>query len=246
MKEITRLWEIDSLRGVAIMMMIVFHTVFDLNFLAVLPVNVASGFWRYFAYATASLFLLIVGISLTLSRARAQPDLAGPALTMKFLRRGAGIFCLGLLVTLGTWLYLGEGYVIFGILHLIGVSVMLSPLFFRFGRSNILIGLVAIGTGWLIHGTAGPLLLLPLGIMPPGFSSVDYTPLFPWFGMVLIGMGTGSLFYPAGKRAFSLPGPREVVVRPLTFLGRHSLAIYLVHQPVIILCIGLVTGTTIL
>jgi uncharacterized membrane protein len=38
----------------------------------------------------------------------------------------------------------------------------------------------------------------------------------------------------------------EIFVKPLSFLGRHSLLIYIVHQPVIILLLGAVTGTKVL
>lgn len=242
----SRLWEIDVTRGIAILMMIVFHTVFDISFFAIYPVDAATGFWRYFAYATASLFLLIVGVSLVVSRARAAADLTGFALVKKFLLRGTGIFALGLLVTAATWFYLHEGYVIFGILHLIGISVILSPLFFRFGRLNILFGLMCIPAGWILSGMSGPAFFLPLGIIPAGFTSVDYTPVFPWFGMVLIGMGLGAYLYAGGVRQFSFQPLPEIFVRPLSFLGRHSLVIYLIHQPVIILLLAAVTGTKVL
>ncbi|PKG32477.1 heparan-alpha-glucosaminide N-acetyltransferase [Methanoregula sp.] len=242
----SRLWEIDGARGVAILMMIVFHTVFDLSFFAIFPVDVATGFWRSFAYATATLFLLIVGISLVISHDRAAVKLSGFPLAQKFLLRGAGIFALGLLVTLATWLYLPQGYVVFGILHLIGVSVMLSPLFFRLRAWNIPAGILCILIGWFVTSRTSlpspPLILLPLGIHAPVFWSVDYTPLFPWLGVVLIGMGAGAFLYTGGTRHFSLMPLPDCVVRPLSFLGRHSLVIYLVHQPVIILLLALVTG----
>jgi uncharacterized membrane protein len=227
-------------------MMVVFHTVFDLSFFALYPVDVSTGFWRYFAYATASLFLLVVGVSLVVSHDRAASKLSGFPLAKKFLLRGAGIFGLGLLVTFATWWYLHEGYVIFGILHLIGVSVALSPLFFRFKKWNIALGLACIMMGWVITGLGGPVFLLPLGFMPPGFTSVDYTPFFPWFGMVLIGLGTGEFLYAGGVRQFSIGPLPGFFVAPLSFIGRHSLVIYLVHQPVIILLLALVTGTQVL
>lgn len=242
----SRLWEIDLFRGIAILMMVVFHTVFDISFLGISPVNVSTGFWRYFAYATASLFLVIVGVSLIISYSRAEQKLSGITLALKFIYRGAFIFGLGLLVTLGTWLYLREGFVIFGILHLIGISVMLSPIFFRFGKLNILIGFACIPVGWIISGMSGPALLLPLGIMPPGFASVDYTPFFPWFGMVLIGMGVGQYLYAGGIRQFSIGQFPDLLVNPLSYFGRHSLVIYLVHQPIIILLLALATGTRVL
>jgi uncharacterized membrane protein len=242
----TRLWEIDLFRGIAILMMVLFHTIFDISFFGIAPVDVSTGFWRYFAYATASLFLLIVGVSLIVSHARAQQKIVGLPLTLKFVYRGAFIFALGLLVSLGTWLYLRESFVIFGILHLIGISVLLSPFFFRFRKLNILLGLMCIPVGWIISGMSGPAILLPLGIMPPGFTSVDYTPLFPWFGMVLIGMGIGEYLYMGGERQFSLRQLPDFLVSPLSFFGRHSLVIYLVHQPIIIILLALFTGTKVL
>jgi uncharacterized membrane protein len=250
MSKESRLWEIDTARGIAILMMIIFHTVFDLSFFAISPVDAATGFWRYFAYATASLFLLIVGVSLVISHSRAASHLNGFALAKKFILRGAGIFALGLLVTLATWFYLPTGYIIFGILHLIGISVMLSPLFFRLDRYNIVAGIFCIIAGWVviprINLVSPPSLLLPLGIHAPAFWSVDYTPLFPWLGVVLIGMGIGALLYPGGNRQFSIRPLPELLVSPLSFLGRHSLVIYLVHQPVIILLLAAVTGVKVL
>jgi len=242
----SRFREIDATRGIAILMMVLFHTVFDLNFFMILPVNVSTGFWRWFAMATASLFLLVVGISLVVSRARSAANLSGFALTKKFLFRGAGIFALGLLVTLATWLYLHEGFILFGILHLIGVSVILSVLFFRFGKYNILLGMLFIAGGFFIGTLQGPVWLLPLGIYPSSFTSVDYTPLIPWFGAVLVGMGVGEFLYSGGIRKFTVPHLPDRIVRPLSFLGRYSLVIYLVHQPIIILLLAAVTGTKVL
>jgi uncharacterized membrane protein len=242
----SRLWEIDLFRGIAILMMVVFHTLFDISFFGIAPVDLSNGFWRYFAYSTASLFLIIAGVSLVVSHARSRQKISGLPLALKFVRRGVFIFTFGLFVTLGTWLYLREGFVIFGILHMIGISVMLSPLFFRLGKLNVLPGLFCIAAGSLTSGMTGPVFLLPLGIMPAGFTSVDYTPLLPWFGMVLIGMGIGESLYAGGTRQFSLRQLPDLLIAPFSFLGRHSLAIYLVHQPVIILALALVTGTKVL
>jgi uncharacterized membrane protein len=242
----TRYPEIDIVRGIAIVMMIIFHTVFDLTFFRIMPFDVYDGFWRYFAYATASLFLLIVGISLAISHARAIFHLHEWALVKKFVVRGAGIFCCGLLVTVATWWYLQEGFVIFGILHLIGVAVMLSPLFFRFRTWNAVIGIVFIVTGWILATIPGPMGLLVFGIHPLTFQSVDYTPVFPWMGLILVGLAVGEFVYPGGVPRWTLPKLPALVSGPLTFLGRHSLVIYLVHQPVILLVLYLLTGAPIL
>ena len=238
--------EIDLLRGIAIVMMVIFHTVFDCAFFSIVPFDVATGFWRYFAYATASLFLLVAGISLAISHARAARHLAGWPLVKKFLVRGAGIFACGLLVTAATWWYLQEGFVIFGILHLIGVAVMLSPLFFRFRTWNAAIGVVFILLGWVLATIPGPAALLVFGIHPAVFWSVDYTPIFPWMGLVLIGMAAGEYFYPGGERWWEMPRLPAWAVAPLAFFGRHSLIIYLVHQPLILVALALATGAPVL
>jgi uncharacterized membrane protein len=246
MDKISRYQEIDLVRGIAIIMMVLYHTLFDLSFFGIFPVDVLQGFWRYFAFATASLFLLIAGISLTLSRSRIPATVSHHQITLKFVQRGAGIFFLGLLITLCTWLYLHEGFIVFGILHLIGVSIMISPLFFRFKKRNIVFGSLCILTGYFISTIQGPIWLLPFGIHPATFWSVDYEPLFPWFGCVLIGMGLGEYLYPEGVRTFTPPQIPVIITQPLAFLGRHSLVIYLVHQPLIIVLLAALSGTKVL
>jgi len=237
-----RYWEIDFVRGIAILMMVIFHIIFDIGYFGIFPVSVSNGFWQYFGLSTASLFLLIVGISFSLSYARVAGNLSGWKLYRKFLYRGSGIFALGLLVALGTWLYLGEGFVVFGILHLIGVSIILAPFFYRLGKFNFLLGVVIILLGFALRNISGPVWLLPLGIPPVSFWSVDYTPIFPWFGMVLIGIGAGSVLYLNGARSFSFPYSTSWWSTAIAFAGKHSLLLYLVHQPVIILILHFITG----
>lgn len=241
-----RYWEIDFIRGIAILMMVIFHILFDIGYFGIFPVSVSTGFWRYFGLSTASLFLLIVGVSFSVSYARAAVNLSRWQMYRKFLYRGVGIFVLALLVTLGTWLYLGEGFVIFGILHLIGVSIILAPFFYRLGKFNFFLGCGIILLGFVIGNIPGPAWLLPLGIHPVTFWSVDYTPLFPWFGMVLMGIGIGSILYPNGIRKFSLPQIPPIGSSAVIFSGKHSLLLYLVHQPVIILILHFATGMELL
>lgn len=66
-----RLWEVDLIRGMAVVSMVIFHLAFDLNYLGILRIDLDSALWFYLARLTASLFLLLVGISLTLSHSRA-------------------------------------------------------------------------------------------------------------------------------------------------------------------------------
>ena len=103
-------------------------------------------------------------------------------------------------------------------------------------------GVCVIIIGWIFATMTGPIWLLPIGIHPAAFWSVDYTPVFPWLGVVLIGMALGDVLYPNGVRSFTLPRLPENVLAPLVFMGRHSLLIYLVHQPLILAVLYLITG----
>ena len=71
---------------------------------------------------------------------------------------------------------------------------------------------------------------------------LDYFPIFPWFGLYLIGMSMGSIFYPGGKRKGELKPPHIPVVPVICFAGRHSLLIYLIHQPIIVGILLLIYG----
>ncbi|HXW99162.1 MAG TPA: heparan-alpha-glucosaminide N-acetyltransferase [Methanomicrobiales archaeon] len=237
-----RFWEIDALRGTAVVMMVIFHTVFAMSFLGVRDIDVVEGSWRAFALATATLFILIAGVSIAVSSARAGPALGPWRLAVKNLRRGAGIFLVGMGITAVTWIFVRDQFVIFGVLHCIGVSVALSPLFLRFGSRNLIPGAAILLLGPFVAMVNGPLPLLWLGIHPADFASLDYVPLVPWLGVFLLGMGLGATVYPEGKRAFPVrPGAGEnLLARPIEFLGRHSLPIYLVHIPVILLILALV------
>ncbi len=237
-----RYWEIDLFRGIAIMMMVVFHLLFDINFYRIMSIEVNSGFWRLFAILTASCFVFIVGLSLSISHARSQKTLQGADLYLKYLKRGIGIFSLGILISIVTYVYMGDGFVLFGILHLIGLSIIIAPFFFGFRRLNLLFALIFVILGGVVAGIEGSIWLAWIGIHPSSFYSVDYEPLLPWFGVVLMGLYTGMTLYPEGKRQYNLPDIKDPLGKSLVFLGRHSLLFYMLHQPVIIVLLFLITG----
>jgi uncharacterized membrane protein len=245
-----RFWEIDALRGVAILMMVLYHLLYDLAYFGGYDIDVYSGFWRYFARATASLFILLVGVSLTRSL-RAATGAKHPesgrfrvslGLFPKYLRRGLRIFGWGLVITLLTWLLTPEGTVVFGILHFIGLSVVLAYPFLQIRGWNLVLGLAAIVLGvYLQDVTVGFPWLLWLGLRPEHFATFDYFPVLPWFGLTLWGVFCGSWFYANDRRRLALPDLSACApIRLLRFLGRHSLAVYMLHQPALIAALYLV------
>ena len=231
-----RFWEIDFLRGIAIIMMIVFHFLYDLNYFAGKNISVDKGFWLIFGRATAVIFIFLVGVSLTISYSRAKQNKKNTF--WKYFKRGATIFGWGLLVTLATWIFLREGFVVFGILQFIGISIVLTYPFLneKYNKICLWLGIFIIIIGlYLGNMTSNNYWLLPLGIIPSNFYTIDYFPLLPWFGIILIGIFFGYLLYRKNKRMFKLKELGEnIFVKPLCFMGRHSLLIYLLHEPVLI------------
>lgn len=232
-----RLWEIDALRGVAIVMMVIFHLMWDLWFFRILPgVVLYAGFWKYFQRTTAILFLLLVGVSLTVSYRRATGRADGNGqLWPKFLGRGLRTFGWGMVISLGVWLA-GVGNVHFGILHLIGVSISLAYPLLTYRWLNLALwAIFFVAGGWLQTVRVEFPWLVWLGLQPVRYAPNDYFPLIPWFGVVLLGVFLGNTFYGQQGRLVPLPDwPAAPPARLLQFLGRHSLTIYLIHQPLLV------------
>src|SRR5918911_5675876 len=125
-------------------MMVVYHLTYDLDNFGGYDIESISGFWVRFADATASAFLFLVGISLAISYSRAG---ARQGLFGKYLRRGLRIFAYGMALTV-VFLALGLGVIAFGILHLIGVSIILAYPMLRYRYANLLLGICIVAVGW--------------------------------------------------------------------------------------------------
>jgi uncharacterized membrane protein len=234
-----RFWEVDAARGVAIIMVVLYHLVFDLDNFGGYSIASTSGFWAIFADTSAFAFVFLAGLSLAISRERAGAALGSDrGLFGKYLRRGLRIFAYGMLITL-VFRLVDYGYVIFGILHLIGLSIILAYPFLRLRFATLFVGLSLIAAGiylrakaFVVGGAAG-VLLTPLGVLPENLVMPDYRPLLPWFGVVLLGLFFGNAAYLVWRKGRPAKAAPQYA-RPLSFLGRHTLLIYLVHQPVLI------------
>jgi uncharacterized membrane protein len=249
-----RLWELDVARTVAIGLMVAYHVGYDVHYLAPqVALDPFNGGWRALQVTCASTFLALVGISYWIAHRRGRSrGLRGSALWRLHARRGLEVLAAALLVSLATLLALGtDDAVRFGILHLIATAMLVVlPLTVRLGVWNAVLGAGAIALGLVVKemGTDVPELLV-VGF-DPGDPGRDWYPLLPWIGPALVGVAIGAVLYPDGERGPSLSGlvqaPRGSTVAGAP--GRHSLAIYLVHQPVLIVLTasGLtLTGTSV-
>ncbi len=232
-----RYYEIDVIRGIAIVMMILFHLLWDLNYFEILSVDLYRGFWKLFQVATATLFLLIVGISTVLSL---QHALTFSQKIKKTAIRSLKLLSIALLITVVTYLFMSESYIFFGILHLIAVSIFLSIFFIPFFYLNLFLGVTLIILGNLLKTmTFNFSWLAWLGFQYEGLSTLDYYPVLPWFGVVLIGIFLGKYLYSNSvnsleERKYSWLSLIETRVKNiLSYLGTYSLTIYLIHQPIL-------------
>lgn len=230
-----RFWEVDAARGAAILMMVVYHLAYDLDTFGGYPIESTSGLWAWFADATASAFLFLVGVSLAISYARSVASGPGGNLFGKYLLRGLRILGYALVLT-AVSLILGMGVIAFGILHVIALSIILAYPLLRFRWLNLALGLAVIVAGAFMMAadvSSEAPWLLPLGVVPENLAMPDYRPLLPWFGVVLLGLFAGNLVYGAGKRP-PVPESAPAPARPLVPLGKNSLLIYLIHQPILV------------
>lgn len=223
-----RIWELDALRGLLILCMVAIHLTYDLVDLYRV-VTLENPFWYRLGTAWGGVpFVVISGICASFG---SRP-----------VRRGATVFACGMLCTLVTALmyllrFTGKGIVIyFGILHCLGVCMMLWPLLKKVPapvQAVLGIGIIALGLYTRDHLRVDFPWLVPLGIPNWGFSSSDYFPLLPNLGYFLVGAALGKRLYPARQTLFPRVNDRNPILRFFTFCGRHSLLIYLIHQPVL-------------
>lgn len=220
---------VDVARGSALALMIVYHFTFDLNFIAGLGIDFNHDpRWLGFRTLIVSLFLLLVGISQSLA---AYHELRWN----RYLKRLALLVGCAGLVTLGSMVMFPKTLIFFGILHFIAVASILGLVTLRFYRFNLLAGValtvagVSVTSPWFDHPA-----LQWIGLMTHKPLTEDYVPLLPWFGVVLIGQYLGKALFrlPAGARVLGWSSDR-VFARLLALGGRHSLLVYMVHQPIL-------------
>jgi uncharacterized membrane protein len=225
---LARIGLLDSLRGLALLAMASYHFTWDLEFFGYIePGTAVTGPWRLYARCIASTFLFLVGFSLVLAHGRGIRWQA-------FGKRFAQIAAAAALISLVTYFIMGDGWIFFGILH--GIALM-SLLALPFLRLPVVVTiLAALACLALPFYAQSPLFDHPalwwVGLSETIPRSNDYVPLFPWFAAVLFGVAASKLSIGFGlhnKLAALAKGPRL-----LSLAGRHSMAFYLIHQPVLI------------
>ncbi|MCD7110304.1 DUF1624 domain-containing protein [Rhizobium sp. DKSPLA3] len=232
-----RLGWLDVVRGIAILAMASYHFSWDLEYFGYLaPATVSTGLFKYYARGIASSFLLLAGFSLVLGHV---PRFRRRA----FLIRLAKIAAAAAVISLATWFAFPSGFIFFGILHSIAAASLIGLLFLRL---PVVVTLAAAAAAFV-----APLYLRSAFFDTPalwwvGLSetlprSNDYVPLLPWLAPFLTGIALGRIAL-AGNwldRTAPSDGRPNKAARGLAFAGRHSLPIYLIHQPLLLSLVAL-------
>lgn len=238
LKTLPRLEPLDLARGVALIAMIIYHAVWDgLQFGLISWTVERDLLLQQSARLIAGSFLLIAGISMALASARSVEPLIKK---QDFWKRFAILAGAAILVSIATFFAIPQAPIYFGILHHIALSSILLALL----ASLPAFFLVALGAGVLIINTYigvealnhPATIWLGLGTQTP--VTADWVPLFPWLAAGLIGLGIGKMFILPWMASRPPQGETQQTSNPakqlLCWMGRHSLAVYLIHQPILI------------
>jgi uncharacterized membrane protein len=189
--------------------------------------------WLAARAAILSSFLLIAGISAVLAARQPMPVRHG-------LRHVGVIAAAALLVTAGSALVFPQSFIWFGVLHAIAVSLVVAKPLVRRPFFAAIAGVVVIVVGLAYANPAFDQRALGwLGFMTAKPVTEDYVPLFPWMGVLFLGIALGPLLIRSEFRAIA---SLARLPRWLAFLGRHSLAVYLLHQPLLFVLLWLATS----
>ena len=226
-----RLQSVDFYRGLALLAMAAYHLCWDLNYYGLIDAGIGvDPLWITLQRSILTAFLLLAGAGLTLGHANGINWRA-------FGRREVVLIAAAAAVSIGTWFLFQSAFAWFGVLHLIALASLLAlpfvvaPLWAGILATIVVLVLPALYSSDLFD----PPWLDWLGFFKVTPETADLVPLFPWLGVMLIGVIGMRLLrerpvftWSSGNRA----------VKGLALLGRWSLLFYLVHQPILF---GIVT-----
>ncbi len=216
-----RYFELDVLRGSAVVLMLIFHFGYDLAYFGYANFKTTQDLeWILFRALILSLFLISVGMSLYLAYSE---QIKGD----KLFKRTVKLLAVSVIISAGSYLVFPSEWIYFGVIHFIAVASVVGVLFVKTPNLALFLGIVIILSYVAdLFRLDGLLEFLSLHLPLPRHT-VDVVSFTPWFGVVLIGI------FVMHKRVFGLRIGENRLTRRVSFLGRHALAVYLLQQPIL-------------
>ena len=221
MKTTNRIWELDVFRGICIIGVILVHMIFDLQVNFGLLTDMPD-VYVFIQENGGILFIILSGICVTLGH--------------HHIKRGLLVSAGALAVTLVTVLFFSENFHIkFGILHLLAFCMLTYGIYSKLPSLFALIfGTAVIAVGiWISDIRAENDTLFFLGLISKSFCAGDYFPILPNLGYFMVGTFLGKTVYKEKKTLFPKVNEKSLPIRALSWCGRQSFWIYLIHQPVL-------------
>lgn len=223
-----RLAAVDAARGAAVALMLLYHFFFDLAWFGSFAADFNNDpFWLSLRALILSLFLAVSGISIHLSTRKGIR-------WSRYWRGVAVLVVAAALVSVGSYAVFPNSWIFFGVLHCIAVSRLLALPFVGRPWAAVVLGVLVLAAG---HTLEFPLFDQPglrwVGMMTHKPVTEDYVPLVPWTGVVLAGMFAGHVMVGGPGGHLAKWKPVSPAWGPVLWMGRHSLPVYLLHQPVL-------------
>ena len=247
--------EIDFLKGIAIITMVISHIFYFKYQLNMSSLNFNSWWYILLTIVAQVIFISCIGINLSLSYSKYQLKNQSGKYYQNQIQRAIIIGFFGLLLSYLTYLTHGYKFIKFGILHFASCAILLLMWTVKYDLFNLFfiltITLLYFIKDHLINfslQTMPKFLIFILGIFNPQYYSIDYFPIIPWTILVAFGILVGNILYPKFNRKFQLNQKIDQFIHnsqnkfssTINFLGQHSFLIYLIHIPVLYLILQII------
>ena len=220
---------LDLIRTLAILLMVIFHFSYDLKYFGWVNWDIPDGNgWKHFRYVILSLFFICVGAGLVYSHFLKFQ-------LKKYTFRVLKVIAGAILITLMSLVMFPHQWIYFGVLHFIAVASLIAIIFVRHPRIALIVGISLIASEQLgLLSRHWPFSYFSQ-LLP--YYTTDYVPLFPWLGVILLGIALAhSQWFNTdffAKTKIINTNINTKLLNKLTFMGKHSLLIYLLHQPLL-------------
>ena len=250
-----RFIEIDFIKGLAVLTMVIFHYFYLCTVMNFKQYNINSGILHFLAEFSHNVFIFMSGLNLTISSFKQSKK---KTIKKKF-KRGIFLICIGLVITFLTKFDFPFSFVKFGIFHFLGLATILGSLYSDMPKFSLFLAFIILVLNYLLNMDSfkslfsnfcekNPLLCFISGIMNLKYNSIDHFSLIPYLGLFSLGISFGHLFYNNKNKKikrtlksmnFLDKYNNNKIVRLISYIGKNSLIIYILHFVIFYLIVKL-------